>query len=121
MRHVIKSSFGGENEEYIVSGSEGTPSLHHCMQPIDDNLLTTDGKVYIWDSKTTCLLHALAGHGLGTVNAVDWKPFSKDTFASCSDDTTVRVWKLEFFPETIDQDAADNQDSWVVVDPSDFA
>jgi WD40 repeat protein len=39
------------------------------------------------------LLEALEGHGLGSVNSVARNPCNRRMFASCSDDSTIRVWE----------------------------
>ena len=39
------------------------------------------------------LLLSLAGH-VGTVNACSWSPTDHHTFASASDDCSVRIWGL---------------------------
>jgi len=73
-RHIIRSCFGGAEENFIVSGSE-------------------DGKVYVWNRETTALLEVLSGHGAGSVNSVAWNPKDERMFASCSDDHQIRIWE----------------------------
>ncbi|KAI0341652.1 WD40 repeat-like protein [Trametopsis cervina] len=73
-RHVLRSCFGGVDENFIASGSE-------------------DGNVYIWHRDTATLLETLEGHGNGSVNSVMWNPRNERMFASCSDDCTVRIWE----------------------------
>jgi WD40 repeat protein len=51
-----------------------------------------DGNVYVWHFETGFLLEVLTGHGGGTVNAVAWNP-NEHTFASCSDDHSIRIWE----------------------------
>ncbi|XKL61463.1 hypothetical protein PGB90_008520 [Kerria lacca] len=69
---TIHSSFGGVNEDFIVSGSE-------------------DHKVYIWHIKHEKPIAVLQGH-TRTVNTVAWNPVYHQMLASVSDDCTVRIW-----------------------------
>ncbi|KAF9014052.1 WD40 repeat-like protein [Cyathus striatus] len=75
-KHVIRSCFGGIDENFVVSGSE-------------------DGNIYVWHRDSGVLLEVLQGHGEGSVNSVAWHPKNPCTFASCSDDHTVRIWEPE--------------------------
>jgi len=71
-RYVIRSSFGGYNENFVISGSE-------------------DSQIYIWHRKSGNLLFTLEGHS-GTVNTVSWNKVHHNLFASCSDDHTAKIW-----------------------------
>ncbi|KAG8915597.1 hypothetical protein FRC00_002512 [Tulasnella sp. 408] len=71
---VIRSCFGGVDEDFILSGSE-------------------DSNVYIWRKETGTLVEVLSGHGKGNVNSVAWNPKEVGMFASCSDDHTIRIWE----------------------------
>ncbi|KAF7322514.1 WD-domain-containing protein [Mycena chlorophos] len=71
---IIRSCFGGIENNFIVSGSE-------------------DGNVYIWHRDTGVLLEVLEGHGAGSVNCVAWNPRNDRMFASCSDDHSIRIWE----------------------------
>jgi WD40 repeat protein len=70
--YMIHSSFGGQNQDFLASGSE-------------------DNKVYVWHINNEKPLAVLDGHSR-TVNCVHWNPKLPDMIASASDDTTVRIW-----------------------------
>ncbi|KAG8835358.1 hypothetical protein FRC17_003841 [Serendipita sp. 399] len=71
----VRSCFGGADNHFILSGSD-------------------DGRVYIWNRRTSTLFEILSGHESG-VNSVDWCPRENATFASCGDDGTIRIWGPE--------------------------
>jgi len=73
-RYIIRSCFGGVDDNFVVSGSE-------------------DGNVYVWRVDRAILLDVLTGHGSGSVNSVAWNPRNPQMFASCSDDCTIRLWE----------------------------
>ncbi|KAI8371809.1 WD40-repeat-containing domain protein [Blakeslea trispora] len=70
--YIIRSTLGGPNESFILSGSE-------------------DNRVYIWSRDNETLLEELEGHE-NTVNCVSWCPVEPMQFVSASDDHTIRVW-----------------------------
>ncbi|KAK8184641.1 WD40-repeat-containing domain protein [Phyllosticta citribraziliensis] len=72
VKYIIRSAFGGANENFVVSGSE-------------------DSRVYIWRSNGH-LVEALEAHRPGCVNCVEWHPRDPTVFASAGDDRTVRIW-----------------------------
>lgn len=56
-------------------------------------IMITDGNVYIWNKDQAKLIEVLSGH-TGTVNSVCWNPAAtgEQTFASASDDGTIRMY-----------------------------
>ncbi|XP_032876496.1 WD repeat-containing protein 26 isoform X1 [Amblyraja radiata] len=70
--YTIHSCFGGNNEDFIASGSE-------------------DHKVYIWHKRSELPIAELTGH-TRTVNCVSWNMQVPSMMASASDDGTVRIW-----------------------------
>lgn len=88
---VIRSCFGGAEQNFIASGSEGTFFNHIYLRQAIKILL--DGNVYVWHRDTGVLLETLPGHGQGSVNAIAWNPRHVGMFASCSDDSTIRIWE----------------------------
>ncbi|KAF2179782.1 WD repeat-containing protein-like protein [Zopfia rhizophila CBS 207.26] len=72
-QYIIRSAFGGANENFVVSGSE-------------------DSRIYIWRTNGL-LVEALDAHPNGCVNAVAWHPTDPRVFASAGDDQRVRIWK----------------------------
>ncbi|KAF2871329.1 WD repeat-containing protein 26 [Massariosphaeria phaeospora] len=72
-QYIIRSSFGGADESFVVSGSE-------------------DSRIYIWRINGI-LVEALDGHPDGCVNSVAWHPTDPRVFASAGDDKRVRIWK----------------------------
>ncbi|KAJ6007430.1 hypothetical protein N7540_011406 [Penicillium herquei] len=70
---VIRSTFGGAGENFVVSGSD-------------------DSCVYIWHKENGCLVETLHGHEKGCVNSISWNPADPGMFASAGDDRAVRIW-----------------------------
>lgn len=68
---VLKASFGGRDENFVVSGSE-------------------DSRIFIWNRLYGSLVVTLSGHS-STVNSVHW-PAGMDWMASASDDHRILVW-----------------------------
>lgn len=69
--YIIRSTLGGHNESFIISGSE-------------------DNRVYIWSREHETILEELEGHE-NTVNCISWCPIEPMQFVSASDDHTIRV------------------------------
>lgn len=70
-KNMIRSAFGGANENFVISGSE-------------------DSRVRIWRT-TGHLIETLEAHRGGCVNAVAWHPKNPNIFASAGDDHKVRM------------------------------
>ncbi|KAJ5563053.1 hypothetical protein N7461_001814 [Penicillium sp. DV-2018c] len=70
--YVIRSTFGGAAENFVVSGSE-------------------DSKIYVWHKENGKLVETLEGHMKGCVNSISWNPVDPGMFASAGDDKAVRM------------------------------
>ncbi|KAL2275045.1 hypothetical protein FJTKL_02509 [Diaporthe vaccinii] len=70
--YLIRSDFGGANENFVISGSE-------------------DGSVFIWHKNSGHSVAKLDGHR-PRCNAVAWSPTDACLLASCGDDGVVRLW-----------------------------
>lgn len=70
---VIRASFGGANESFVIVGSE-------------------EGSVYIWHKDSGQLVEKLEGHTKGCCSAVSWSPIDSCMFATAGDDTKVKIW-----------------------------
>uniref|UniRef100_A0A915JC12 Uncharacterized protein n=1 Tax=Romanomermis culicivorax TaxID=13658 RepID=A0A915JC12_ROMCU len=80
---AVYSCFGGVNDNFVASGSEGVRNANG----------TEDFHVYVWrrDGQSEEPVVVLKGHH-NVVNAVAWNPVDPTIMASCSDDGTVRIW-----------------------------
>ncbi|KAL8770476.1 MAG: hypothetical protein Q9194_005165 [Teloschistes cf. exilis] len=75
--YVIRSCFGGADENLVISGSE------------EEN---ADSRIYIWHKTTGNLIESLDGHQTpGCVNVVAWNPAHPCMFASGGDDKKIRM------------------------------
>ena len=88
---VIRSTYGGADENLILSGSEGQLQYHssHCWLSV--LTLLPDSKVYIWHKENGTLIETLEGHTGGCVSDVAWNPTDSSMFASAGDDRIVRM------------------------------
>ncbi len=86
---IIRSCFGGADENLIISGSAGSLPSSTSLSI----MLTThpDSKVYIWHKENGTLIETLEGHLSGCVNTVAWNPANPCMFASGGDDSKVRM------------------------------
>ena len=89
--YTIHSCFGGVNQVFVASGSEG---INWLLTVLNNYLIfgiISDNKIYIWHLKREKPIGILTGH-TRTVNCVSWNPRYPQLIASASDDATVRLW-----------------------------
>lgn len=86
--YMIRSAFGGAQETFVVSGSEGEYSARRRRTSTAN--VVADSRVYIWRT-TGQLVEALEAHRPGCVNTVAWHPTEPAMFASAGDDMRVRM------------------------------
>lgn len=97
---VIRNSFGGAGENFVLSGSEGKHWVYSTL--LGHWLIDwTDGKVYIWHKENGALIEALGGHDRGSkgkhcVTTVSWNPRDPGMFASGGDDRKVKMYVNSF-------------------------
>lgn len=89
-KFVIRSAFGGANESFVITGSEGTfeqfnKDIFHLL------ILIEEGNVYIYHKEKGSLVEKLDGHKSGCCNGVSWNPTNSCMFASAGDDNKVRM------------------------------
>ena len=89
--YVNHATFGGPNEEFIASGSEGLFLFPWLTETSLYDFDSLDSKVYLWHRRHERPIMIFSGH-LRTVNCVSWHPILPLLFASASDDATVRIW-----------------------------
>lgn len=92
---VIRSSFAGANESYVVSGSEGTWADTERIAGRGWRVLTdsfiTDGSICIWHKVTGILIQRFLDAHKPRCNAVRWSPTDPCLFASCGDDNKIKM------------------------------
>jgi len=88
---VLRSAFGGGDQNLIISGSEGSYDAPVWKPSSTFAKPSLDSKVYIWNKENGALLETLEGHTRGCVNAVSWNPTDPCMFASGGDDMKVRM------------------------------
>ncbi|KAG6048586.1 hypothetical protein E4U39_007233 [Claviceps sp. Clav50 group G5] len=71
-RFIIRSTFGGANESFVVSGSE-------------------DGCMFIWHKSIGAAVERLSGH-TKRCNGATWNPADPCMIASCSDEGPIKIW-----------------------------
>jgi len=72
-QYIIKCSFAGSKDEYIICGSE-------------------DASIYLWHRSHSIPIHIVKGH-TGSLNCVEWIiNENSSVLFSVSDDHTIRVW-----------------------------
>ena len=86
---VIRSTFGGAGENFVVSGSEGKHPYRNNQQADK-----SDSQVFIWHKENGMLVETLEGHLSGCVNAISWNPTNPGMFASAGDDRSVKMYVL---------------------------
>lgn len=92
---MIRSAFGGANENFVISGSEGP----RCCLPFytwHNPNRCVDSKICVWRATGATggigpLIARLEGHRPGCVNAVTWHPQDPGIFASAGDDHRIRM------------------------------
>jgi WD40 repeat protein len=88
---TIRSGFGGANENFVISGSEGEHQ-HQCGLHQKDiaDIDWQDGHVFVWHKLTATLVHEAEAHH-PRCNAVSWSPVDPCMFATCGDDNRIRL------------------------------
>jgi len=91
---MIRSAFGGANENFVISGSEGKYSVffrHSECTGFRTDKHKLDSNVYIWRTTGQFVLK-LDAHRLGCANTVSWNPKNPWVFATAGDDYKVKMY-----------------------------
>jgi WD repeat-containing protein 26 len=81
-KFMIRSCFGGPEQNFVLSGSEGTISQAWRLDP--------DSRIYVWNREHGTLIDTLEGH-TASCNCVAWNPVKAFMFASAGDDHEIRM------------------------------
>jgi WD40 repeat protein len=90
---VINATFGGEEEEFVASGSEGKfPVVLGRTEGVEMMLIFVGGDLYIWETGTGELLLKEKVHTAPeSCNCIAWNPKMHGMIATAGDDHTVRM------------------------------
>ena len=86
---MIRSGFGGANESFVISGSEGKV-FSAAGAPWKFADMNLDGNVLIWHKSTGIPIQKLEAHH-PRCNAVSWNPVDPCMFATCGDDAKIKM------------------------------
>lgn len=87
---IIRATYGGANESFVIFGSEGSSYKALLFSRIQ-LILFSEGNVYIYHKETGHLIEKLEGHK-ASCNAVSWNPANPSMFATAGDDAKVRMY-----------------------------
>jgi WD40 repeat protein len=89
---LIRCAFGGADESFVISGSEGEISNTimelECMKT--DTYSIADGQISVWHKSTGIPVEKLEAHH-PRCNSVSWNPADPMMFASCGDDGKIKM------------------------------
>ena len=94
-RYVIRSAFGGADENLVISGSEGMQAIRSAYENPSLTGAPADGKIYIFHRERGTIIETLEGHQGGCVNSVAWNPSDPCMWASAGDDKKVRMYAAD--------------------------
>ena len=103
--YVIRSTFGGADESFVASGSDGMSYASLSLFPLRFFFSNTsfvraskltrnaDGFIYIWHKASAQLVQKLNGHS-PRCNSISWNPANPCLFASGGDDGKIKMYVL---------------------------
>lgn len=103
-RYIFRSRFGGANDRFVITGSEGKLliSLFCCWFPLhylsvvecttSILLMIPDSMVYVWHRESGAVAHSFPAHPKYCVNTVVWNPMDEGMLASVGDDSTLKMY-----------------------------